>query len=61
MKFRFTKQGFSDTNKVYSDPVVARKLNGYIVNHNGEEYFVDRDYIQIISISDEESNTPIRW
>ena len=50
-----------DTRNEYSDPVIARKLNGYILEHDGEEYFVDRDYIKVLEISDEEKNKPIRW
>ena len=62
MKFRLKKyKGFVDTEKVYDDKVVARKLNGYIVNHNGEECFVCREDINIIEISEEEKNAEYRW
>lgn len=47
--------------KIYNDPVVGRKLNGYILNHEGEEYFVDTDYVDIFEISEEERNAKLRW
>ena len=40
---------------------VARKLNGYIVLHNGEEVFICSDDIEILSIKNEEKKAPIRW
>ena len=53
--------GFSDENRWHDDPVVARKLNGFIVNHNGEECFVPSDVIDIAYISEEEKRKAIRW
>ena len=62
MKFRLKKyRGFCDTNKIYDDKVVARRMNGYIVEHIGEECFLCRNDIEIIEISDEEQNANIRW
>lgn len=61
MIFRFrAERGFRD-DQLHFDPVVAKKFNGYIVNHNGEEVFIQFEDIRIISISDAEKALPVRF
>lgn len=62
MKFMVKSgRGYADEKIVYNDKVIGRKLNGWIVEHDGEECFIPSDEINVISISDEEKNLPIRW
>lgn len=62
MKFVIKKgQGFNDEGIVHDDPVVGYKLNGFIVNHNGEEYFIPYCLINVIEISEEEKKAEMRW
>lgn len=54
------KEGLGfDTRVFYTDEVIARKLNGYIVIHNGEQVFIPDDVIDIIKITAKEKNAPI--
>ena len=62
MKFKVKGgQGFNDEGIIHNDPVVGYRLNGYIVNHDGEEYFIPFCLIDVIEISKEEKNVPTRW
>ena len=57
-----TSRNFNNSGKVYTAPVVARKLNGYMVsNPDGNTTFICFDDIDVISISDDEKNMPIAW
>lgn len=61
MTFKMKEGRGFDTRVFYTDRVVARKLNGYIVDHMGQEVFVAEDDIVILEITDKEKNAPIRW
>ncbi len=61
MKFKMREGRGFDTRVFYTDKVISRKLNGYIVLHNDEEVFVPDDVIDILEITDKEKNAPIRW
>lgn len=53
---------FNSSGKVFSAPVISRKLNGYIVvNEEGNNVFVCTDDIDIISISDSERKMAIEF
>ena len=60
MIFRVKPGKGMDSDKVHVDPVVARKLNGYVVRHNGEEVFICSDDIEILFMKKEERELPIR-
>lgn len=63
MKFTVKSgMGFSDEGIVYNAPVIARKLNGFIVRWNdGTEGFVCKSDIDVIEISAEEKEVKVRW
>lgn len=61
MKFKMREGKGFDTRVFYTDKVIARKLNGYIVLHDDEEVFVPEDVIDILEITGKEKNAPIRW
>ena len=61
MMFKMKEDLGFDTRVFYTDRVIARKLNGYIVDHMDQEVFVAEDDIVILEISDEEKNAPVRW
>lgn len=55
-------RNFNDSGKVYTAPVVARKLNGYMVlTPDKERWFLSFDDIKVLNISEEEKNLPIEW
>ena len=63
MKFKVKEsRNFVESGKVFTAPVVARKLNGLKVrNPNGNVVFLPYEDIEIISISDEERNMNVEW
>ena len=55
-------RNFANSGEIYTAPVAARKLNGYIVvNEEGNNVFVCTDDIDIISISDSERKMAIEF
>lgn len=55
-------RNFNNSGEVYSAPVIARKLNGYMVlDPDKNPTFICFDDIDIINISDDEKNMPIAW
>ena len=63
MKFKIREdRNFNNSGKVYTAPVVARKLNGYkVLNPDKEITFICSTDIQVLEISEEEKNMPIEW
>ena len=62
MKFKLKAgKGFCDEHVIYNDPVIFRRLNGFVVEHNGEEIFLLRDDINVLEISKDEKYAPLLW
>jgi len=63
MKFKIKEsRNFNNSGEVYSAPVVARKLNGYMVlTPEGGRTFLCFSDIDVISIADREKNMAIEW
>lgn len=63
MKFKIkTGRGFGNEGKIYTAPVIARKLNGFKVKVDDNSVaFICTDDIEIIEISEQEKAIPIEW
>ena len=65
MRFKTKKErNLNDRGEIiYDAKVIARKLNGYIVQNESAdgETFICSDDIDVVEISEEEKNASIRW
>ena len=63
MKFEIAKgRGFNDEGQTFTARLIAKKLNGYIVEGiEGGEAFLPFEDIKVIEISNDEKQIGVRW
>ena len=61
MKFRVKNCTLCEYGKVFDGKVVARYVNGYKVDIGNDVAFIPKSDMEILEISEEEKNFPIKW